>query len=489
MKRTKSNSRRALMASGISLALCLVMLIGTTFAWFSDSVSNKGNKITAGNLKIGFYVSDTKSTTLPAIGATDLGDWKDLKVSTDPVFTMGTDSAPAQPGDKLTKYIAIRNEGSIALKYILDFIVNDSGLGDAVTFAFKELAPNTTNVTTFTGTQLKDQKLKGSSAIKGEFAVYQMDLTFNESAGNTYQGGGFSVDLNLVATQNKDGAEFPTTINDTNSLIESIKSVPDNGTVLLSSDISVKTKTDGDARDIGKTLNMDFNGNTASSETTNDNSVFRVVGAGTVNYSNGTILASSNTFCTVLTNSAGALATLTNMTLENSRAYGNSLKALGDSKIVVRNSTVNSSLGGGAEAAGGTIDIYNSTFIQAGLSDHNSTNVAASNGGSANIHSGTFGSANYGLYVFNSGATINVYGGSFSANTVLKADKSTTSHDSIINVYGGSFTGAISIADGATLNIEAGTFSNTGLTADKFQTYVAEGSTVVETNGVFTVTK
>ena len=49
MKRTKK-ARRALITSLISLVLCCVLLLGTTFAWFTDSVTNTGNRIEAGKL-------------------------------------------------------------------------------------------------------------------------------------------------------------------------------------------------------------------------------------------------------------------------------------------------------------------------------------------------------------------------------------------------------------------------------------------------------
>lgn len=46
------NTKKSLKASGLALMLCIAMLIGTTFAWFTDSITNSGNKIEAGNLKI-----------------------------------------------------------------------------------------------------------------------------------------------------------------------------------------------------------------------------------------------------------------------------------------------------------------------------------------------------------------------------------------------------------------------------------------------------
>lgn len=46
------NTKRALLASALSLALCCAMLLSTTFAWFTDSVTSTGNQIAAGDLKI-----------------------------------------------------------------------------------------------------------------------------------------------------------------------------------------------------------------------------------------------------------------------------------------------------------------------------------------------------------------------------------------------------------------------------------------------------
>ena len=45
-------TRRALVLSVLSLLLCCSMLVGTTFAWFTDSVTSGKNKIVAGNLDI-----------------------------------------------------------------------------------------------------------------------------------------------------------------------------------------------------------------------------------------------------------------------------------------------------------------------------------------------------------------------------------------------------------------------------------------------------
>ena len=53
----KRSTRRALALSFISLLLCVSMFVGTTFAWFTDSVSSLNNKIVAGNLDVELYWS------------------------------------------------------------------------------------------------------------------------------------------------------------------------------------------------------------------------------------------------------------------------------------------------------------------------------------------------------------------------------------------------------------------------------------------------
>ena len=51
MTQTKA-TKKALFMSMLSMLLCVAMLIGSTFAWFTDSVTSGRNKITAGNLDV-----------------------------------------------------------------------------------------------------------------------------------------------------------------------------------------------------------------------------------------------------------------------------------------------------------------------------------------------------------------------------------------------------------------------------------------------------
>lgn len=99
MKR-KNVTRNALVTSILSLLLCVSMLVGTTFAWFTDSVVSGNNVIAAGNLDIELY-NDGKQVT----SQTNLFD-----------------GVKWEPGVVDYENFTIKNEGNLALLY--DFAMN-----------------------------------------------------------------------------------------------------------------------------------------------------------------------------------------------------------------------------------------------------------------------------------------------------------------------------------------------------------------------------
>jgi len=48
----KNATKSALLMSVMSLMLCFTMLLGTTFAWFTDNAASTNNVIKAGNLDV-----------------------------------------------------------------------------------------------------------------------------------------------------------------------------------------------------------------------------------------------------------------------------------------------------------------------------------------------------------------------------------------------------------------------------------------------------
>ena len=105
MKKTK----RALFSSVVALILCFSMLVGTTFAWFTDEVRSGKNQIVAGNLDIELYWSDDAAT------------WHRVDEKTN-IFK---ENAKWEPGYTEVVYLKIVNEGSLALKYQLGINVAD----------------------------------------------------------------------------------------------------------------------------------------------------------------------------------------------------------------------------------------------------------------------------------------------------------------------------------------------------------------------------
>ena len=101
MKNMKS-TKRSLFLSAMALLLCTSMLIGTTYAWFTESVSSVNNIITGGNLDVELKWSADGST------------WKDVDANTN-VFT----SSLWEPGHTEVVYLKVSNVGDLALKYQL----------------------------------------------------------------------------------------------------------------------------------------------------------------------------------------------------------------------------------------------------------------------------------------------------------------------------------------------------------------------------------
>ena len=69
MTNSKS-TKRALLSSAFAILICVAMLVGTTFAWFTDTASTGVNKIQAGNLNIELQMKDNDGNWVNAEGKT-----------------------------------------------------------------------------------------------------------------------------------------------------------------------------------------------------------------------------------------------------------------------------------------------------------------------------------------------------------------------------------------------------------------------------------
>ena len=120
---TKKATKRALLTSVMALVMCVVMLVGTTFAWFTDTASTGVNKIQAGNLKMEVTYKNT-------VG----GDFKKVDKEI-PVFN---NSALWEPGHVEFAVLNVKNIGTLALKYKLGInIAGETGSTNVLGNEFK----------------------------------------------------------------------------------------------------------------------------------------------------------------------------------------------------------------------------------------------------------------------------------------------------------------------------------------------------------------
>lgn len=111
---SSKSTKRALVSSALAIIMCVAMLIGATFAWFTDTASTAVNKIQAGNLDVKVEYAKEKMNDDGTL-AGELTDWTPIDNATN-VFDP---NALWEPGR--TEYVVFRitNNGNLALKYKL----------------------------------------------------------------------------------------------------------------------------------------------------------------------------------------------------------------------------------------------------------------------------------------------------------------------------------------------------------------------------------
>ncbi len=118
----KKTTKRALISSLLSLVLCMSMLIGTTFAWFTDTATSATNSIVAGNLDIA--IVDANGKSLETI------NFKKAQ---------GEGAIYWEPGCTYeTQEFYIKNNGNLDLKYevVISGLTGDTELLEVITFTF-----------------------------------------------------------------------------------------------------------------------------------------------------------------------------------------------------------------------------------------------------------------------------------------------------------------------------------------------------------------
>ena len=209
------NTKKSLMTSVVALLLCFSMLLGTTYAWFTDTATSKGNIVQSGNLDAEMYWSDT-------LLAADSDAWQNAEGV--PIFTYDN----WEPGYTDVKYIKVKNAGNLAFQWRLSIEAqgNVTNLADVIDVYY--INPVSETVTTLSGKttagvlsnvintyKYTNGVLLPFGEVSTEYTtgetILAIALHMHEDAGNEYKnksiGDGFAV--RLIATQfNYEGDGF-----------------------------------------------------------------------------------------------------------------------------------------------------------------------------------------------------------------------------------------------------------------------------------------
>lgn len=190
---SSKSTKRALISSALAILMCVAMLIGVTFAWFTDTASTGVNKIVSGNLKVDIIGADSDSH-IEKLNFTKTAT-TDAEAGVEILW---------EPGCRyLTEGFRIANKGNLALKWKAQVNTGTTAanegnfdLLDVIDFYLVTKAADGTETETvldeFTG-NLKKTETSDVYYIKG---------VMQTTAGNDYQGLTLDgISITVVATQ------------------------------------------------------------------------------------------------------------------------------------------------------------------------------------------------------------------------------------------------------------------------------------------------
>ena len=185
----RKSTKRALLGSVVAMVLCLAMLVGATFAWFTDTASTGVNKIQAGNLDVQLVDENGNSLegkTLEFKKAANAAEGE--AVLWEPGCTY---ELPA---------VYVKNNGNLALKYkvtitgingsaklndVIDWTINDADLSADHSLAAGATSEALTikgHMKESVGNEYMNESIDGIAIT----VAATQDTVENDSFGNTY---------------------------------------------------------------------------------------------------------------------------------------------------------------------------------------------------------------------------------------------------------------------------------------------------------------
>ena len=216
MTNKKPVTKLTLLGAVVALLLCVAMLMGTTYAWFTDSVTSSGNIIKTGKLNIDLLVKggdlDTTGLTADADGyysvkAASNKIWNNVKW--EPGYTSWVNAKVTTTGNLALKYtMKITADGAVGtLANVIDVYYSPTEVAKPTNRDLTGLTKLGTLAEAIAGTLVINDTLipepkTGETENKTDFAT--LALHMQEDAGNEYQEltvGTTGFSLQILATQ------------------------------------------------------------------------------------------------------------------------------------------------------------------------------------------------------------------------------------------------------------------------------------------------
>ena len=501
MTKTKS-TKRALLMSALALLVCVSMLIGSTFAWFTDSVTSAGNKIQAGTLKIDLELLEKNED-----GSTK---WTSLKDSKAPIFNYDK----WEPGYTDVKILKVENEGTLALKWVAKFVsANDlTELANVIDVYVKPsadefgYATDRTDLSTWTkkGTVAEFVNTISETTYgnleAGKAAYLGIALKMQESADNKYQGMdlGGAFDIMILATQYTSESDSFNNQYDANAKYDvdiwDGKTVTAPGAdadgvyhITSAADLVGMMNVTGNSIYKGKTIvldnNIDLGGRTVKGIGGISDNFAGVFDGQGYTISNFKVDSTENSFYAGLFNQVSHGGTIKNLTVKNATIVGNSMVGAVasslDNAVIDNCKAIDCTLIGVKKVgsvvgytAGGTVkDCYaeNCTVLYSEkdggeILGYEYTGSTVSNNTAKNV------SVNQGVAVSSADELVALGGTKINGNYILTADIDMT----------GKAMKSMEISDGAVVNFDGNghTISNLNLGAAKLNGMTGAGNEV-----------
>ena len=249
---SSKSTRRALLMSALAILACAAMLIGTTFAWFTDTASTAVNKIQAGNLDIELQMKVGEK-------------WVNAEGETLPFLVEGKIPAEGtqilwEPGcTYFVPAIRVLNKGNLAVKF--EYIPEALGVTGKLAEVLELVLPETDG-------NIEPEVLKpGEASPEWSFGYHML-----ETAGNEYQNAtATGICVTVVATQatyEKDSiddqydkdAEYPISV----TTGDELQAIVSNATAPVNIVLTNSITTNNFVIPADKDVTLDLNGRTVT---------------------------------------------------------------------------------------------------------------------------------------------------------------------------------------------------------------------------------